>query len=119
MCWSVAPVTGGAGADTFRFELSSETGTASAADRVLDFSQADGDLIDLSAIDANSTVSGDQAFSFIGTDTFVSGTRGQLRFENRGDGNTWVQADLDGNMAADFEIMLAGSRTLTAADFVL
>jgi hypothetical protein len=30
-----------------------------------------------------------------------------------------VQADLDGNLAADFEIALLGSRTLTAADFVL
>jgi hypothetical protein len=30
-----------------------------------------------------------------------------------------VQADLDGNLAADFEIVLLGSRTLTAAGLVL
>ncbi|CAH0150237.1 calcium-binding protein [Roseomonas sp. CECT 9278] len=112
-------LTGGAGADTFRYEVASEPGLAANADRVLDFTQADGDLINLSAIDANTTVGGDQAFSFIGTAAFASGTRGQLRFENRVDGNTWVQADLDGNQVADFEIVLIGSKTLTAGDFVL
>ena len=112
-------LTGGNGGDTFRYMNVSETEFGVLADRILDFSQADGDLIDLSAIDANSTIVDDQAFDFLGTDAFASGTRGQLRFENRGDGNTWVQADLDGNTVADFEIMLVGSRTLTAGDFVL
>jgi Ca2+-binding RTX toxin-like protein len=112
-------LTGGAGADIFRFEASSETGIGSAADRIVDFSQFQQDLIDLSAIDADSTVAGDQAFSFIGTDGFASGTRGQLRFEHRGDGNTWIQADLDGNQIADFEIALLGTKVLTSADFIL
>lgn len=75
--------------------------------------------MDLSAIDPNSLVSGNQASSFIETGAFVTGARGQLRFENRGDGNTRAQAYLGGSMAADFETMLIGSRTLTVADFVL
>lgn len=37
----------------------------------------------------------------------------------RADGNIWVQSNLDGNPAADFEIVLLGSRTLTAAGLVL
>lgn len=123
----VAKVTAGTpGNDTLHGDSYSQAFSGAAGndalygrDRVLDFSQTDGDLIDFSAIDANSTIADDQAFSFIGTDAFASGIRGQLRFETRGDGNTWVQADLDGNTAVDFEIMLIGSRTLTAADFVL
>jgi Ca2+-binding RTX toxin-like protein len=115
----VDSLTGGSGSDQFRFALASETGLGTLADRITDFFQAQGDRIDLSAIDANAGVTGDQAFGFIGTGAFVSGTRGQLRFENRVDGNTWVQADLDGDRVADFEIMLIGSRTLTATDFVL
>jgi hypothetical protein len=42
-----------------------------------------------------------------------------LRYENRSDGNTWVQADLDGNAIADFEIALIGTLAPTAAAFIL
>lgn len=112
-------MTGGTGADLFDFDATSEVGVGPAADRVADFSQADGDRLDLSTIDANSAVAGDQAFSFLSTAAFVSGTRGQLRYEQRADGNTWAMADLDGNTVADFEVVLTGAVALTAADFFL
>ena len=112
-------LTGGTGADVFDFDALAEMGVGVTADRITDFLQADSDRIDLSGIDANAVAAGDQAFSWIGTAAFVAGTRGQLRYEQRGDGNTWIMADLDGNTAAEFEIVLTGAVTLVATDFVL
>ncbi len=40
-------------------------------DTIWDFSHAQGDRIDLSAIDANSSVGGNQAFTFIGAANFT------------------------------------------------
>jgi Ca2+-binding RTX toxin-like protein len=59
-------LAGGAGADRFVFTALSDS-TVAAPDRITDFSHAQGDRIDLHLIDANTTVAGDQAFSFIGT----------------------------------------------------
>ena len=106
-------MTGGAGADIFRFE-GGDTGLS--ADRITDF-LAGTDHIDLSAIDANSGAVGDQAFAFIGASTF-SGASGQLRYVYDG-ADTWIEADIDGDGAADFQIVLTGNVTLTAADFFL
>ena len=49
------------------------------ADRITDFSHAQADRIDLSAIDASTGAAGDQAFSFIGAGLYT-GVAGQLRF---------------------------------------
>ncbi|HEX8240488.1 MAG TPA: calcium-binding protein [Allosphingosinicella sp.] len=108
-------LTGGAGADLFRFE-SGDTGLGSAADRITDFLSGS-DRIDLSAIDANSALPGDQAFAFITTAAFT-GSAGQLRYS--GDGtDTWLEADVDGDGAADFQIVLSGSVALLPTDFTL
>jgi Ca2+-binding RTX toxin-like protein len=60
---------GGSGADRFIF-FSADDSRAGAADRIVDLFVGDnkytGDVIDLSAIDANVTQNGDQAFSFRG-----------------------------------------------------
>ena len=57
-----------------------ETGlTAATADVVADFNRAEGDRIDLSAIDADVYAAGNQAFTFIGTAAF-SGTPGEIRY---------------------------------------
>ena len=61
---------GGAGADQF---VVAEGGTVkdwSTADRIIDFSSTDHDLIDLKAMDANTLGKGDQAFTVIGTAAF-------------------------------------------------
>ena len=57
---------GDAGADDFVFKSVGEAGKGSARDVIRDFSRAQGDDIDLSAIDANTKAAGNQAFSFIG-----------------------------------------------------
>ena len=105
-------LTGGTGSDTFLFASASESAPG-AADRVTDFVFAQGDRLDLHAIDANTGSGGDQAFSFIGT-AALSGVAGQLRYE-AADGVTSVLGDVDGDGSADLQIDLAGTITVTEA----
>ncbi len=110
-------LTGNGGADRFVYEdiLDSRPGTA--RDRITDFSTAQGDLIDLSAIDAISfSTLRDDDFRFIGSSAFQYA--GDLRVVRSG-GLTLVQGDTDGDGWADVEISLSGSLTLTASDFIL
>jgi hypothetical protein len=83
------------------------------ADRITDFSHAQGDRIDLAAI-----VAGDQAFSFIGAGLFT-GVAGQLRFAFTSPGITTVAGDINGDKVSDFHITLTGTIHLVTADFVL
>lgn len=109
-------LSGEAGADTFAYTRA-DLGDARRSDRITDFDGAAGDRIDLSAIDADGR-GGDTAFAFIGAAAF-SGVAGELRAFVREDGMTIVQADVDGDGAADLAIRLEGAPALTAADFIL
>ncbi len=109
---------GGAGVDWFRFGNGDFGGaTAATADRIYDFSIAQGDRIDLSLVDSDFTFSGNQSFDFIGTHAFTHNA-GELRYMQSG-GNTYVFADQNGDTIADFAIRIDGNVTLLAADFVL
>jgi Ca2+-binding RTX toxin-like protein len=108
-------LSGGAGADVFRFD-SGDTGTGGGADRIADFLPGT-DRIDLSAIDADSGATGNQAFAFIGEAAF-GGIAGQLRWRFDGT-DTWIEGDLDGDGAADLAIVLSGVAVPAAADFIL
>ena len=114
--WGVDTLAGGSGADIFVFGSADTGNWQSNADTILDFSQADGDLIDLSAMDAVEG-GGDDAFSFIGTSAF-SGTAGELRYFTDPDG-AFLAGDTDGDGAADFFIRMDGVSDLSQADFVL
>lgn len=107
-------LTGGGGNDRFVFAA----WEAAAGDRITDFDS--GDLIDLSAIDANGAAAGDAAFAFIGAAAF-NGQAGQLRVS--GSGANWtVQGDLDGDGAADFAFdvkTLLPGQNFTAEAWVL
>lgn len=109
-------LTGGLGKDTFTYNSVSES-TATSRDLILDFSRSQGDKISLSAIDANSGLSSNQAFTFIGTSAF-SNVAGQLRYETSG-GLTTIFGDVNGDGVADLQIQLSGSIALIASDFVL
>ncbi|HET6941174.1 MAG TPA: hypothetical protein VFH89_03320 [Sphingomicrobium sp.] len=109
---------GGSGADKFVFRTGDSGGlTGSTCDRIHDFSQADDDRIVISPIDADATLSGDQVFTFVGSNGF-SGTAGELRYEQIGT-TTFIQGDTNGDGIADFLIRLDGLHTLTTGDFIL
>jgi Ca2+-binding RTX toxin-like protein len=72
--------------------------------------------VDLTQIDANSSVAGDQAFVLVSGS--FSGAAGEL-IQFADGAQTIVAGDVDGDASADFEIAFDGSPILTAADFYL
>ena len=110
-------LTGGDGRDDFVFAAGNSVGGS--ADRITDFSGAGvavGDRIDLSAVDADTTVAGDQAFTWRGSGT------GQLRAVEEG-ANTVIYGNTDRNAAYEFRLVIEDGPVrawnYTAADFVL
>ena len=82
---------------------------------IADFKSGE-DKIDLSAIDPNTALNGDQAFVWV---TNFNATAGQVRFATDGQGNGIIYLNTDRDTAAEYEILLTGVTTLTAADLVL
>ena len=111
-------IIGGTGADRFQFNLVSDSVVGPKADKITDFSHAQGDKIDLSPIDANTVLAGNQAFTFIGTGLYTH-TAGELRYAYTSPTTTTVAGDVNGDGTSDFHIVLSGNVALTAADFVL
>ncbi len=108
-------LTGGAGADRFVFAQVRIAGDAGAArDVITDFVSGQ-DKIHLARIDANSTKSGNQAWSL--ADAF-SGRAGELTITREGD-DLLLSGDVNGDGRADLVIELTGASTLKAADIVL
>ena len=99
-------LTGGAGRDRFVFGLDA---VGSARDRITDFSHAEGDRIDLSALD-------DERLVFRGSGVFTDD--GQVRVT--GAGHTWtVAVNLDDDRAAELLVTVISSSKLVAGDFYL
>ena len=113
-------LTGGPDADVFHYTALSDSGiTTATRDLITDFSQSDGDKIDLSAIDANTTTPGKQAFTFIGTNVTFTDHPGELRAYRTATGQI-IEGDVNGDGKADFSIALQDPLhqiTLTSADF--
>ncbi len=120
-------MTGGLGADTFDFNAPNESGVGIGNDDLItDFELsgvAGGDLIDLSTLDANGGVAGNQAFTFIGTAAFTAGAAGagQLRYVQSG-GDTFIQGNTNNNAGnIEFELRLTGLHALSGVageDFI-
>ena len=106
-------MTGGTGADLFRFTALADSVVGTSRDLITAFSQAEGDRVDLATIDANTRLSGNQAFAFIG-DAGFGRIAGQLRFAGG-----VLQADVNGDARADMEIAIQGVSMLLATDFIL
>jgi hypothetical protein len=96
--------------------VNQSTVAATVRDTLMDFSSAQGDKVDLSTIDANTTVAGNQAFVFIGAAAF-SNTAGELRAEVMGS-DTLVSADTNGNGVADFSLLVKGVTAMVGGDFI-
>ncbi|MFC3071032.1 beta strand repeat-containing protein [Phenylobacterium soli] len=110
-------LNGGSGADLFVYGATGESqvpGRNTSTDVISDFTHGV-DRIDLSAIDADTGLAGNQAFAFAG----ATPTAHAIWWTETG-GNTLVLADVNGDTTADMEIILTGvGKGLTAADFVL
>lgn len=83
---------------------------------IRDFNAAEGNRIDLRAIDVDAATAGNQAFNLIGGNAFGS-EAGELQVRVS-DASTLVR-DGDGDGAADFAVRLRGSVALQADDFHL
>lgn len=109
---------GGAGSDTFVFKSIDDSAVESfGRDKIMDFRPFQSDRIDLRAIDADSTKTGNQKFKFIGDDDFnMKG--GELRYQKKGS-DTLIFGDLDGDGNADFSIALDTALIMKSGDFLL
>ncbi|WFU66728.1 calcium-binding protein [Bradyrhizobium brasilense] len=123
--------TGGGGLDRMVISSLSESGVTFAQRDVIN-TFAHGDKIDVSAIDANTHLAGNQAFTFVSAFTHVPG---QLQWDLTGVSVTGVkgylvQGDVNGDAVADFSLQIYTSPTnnlaggsagwnLAAWDFIL
>ena len=106
---------GGDGNDVFQFDSVSDSQPGLLRDIIKDFvgnGNLPGDRIDLSPIDANTTIKGDQAFTYIGSRAFTA--PGQIRYSK-----DILQGNTDSNLSANFEIQLEGSPLLVASDIIV
>lgn len=108
---------GGAGGDLFVFDhLKDSHKKTGRADTIHDFNSAEGDIIDLSGIDARKG-GRDNDFKFIGTSKFHD-KKGELRIKETAD-KVFVKGDVKGNGKADFSLVVKDTDTLAVDDFVL
>ena len=101
-------LTGGFGADVFMYEQLSDSGALLAGrDRIMDFSTAQGDKINLHLIDPALTVV-----------TRFDNHAHQLMMSVQAN-NVTVMVDLNGDGVTDFSLMVSGVASLAASDFIL
>ncbi|MBV1798032.1 calcium-binding protein [Siccirubricoccus sp. G192] len=118
-------LAGGAGLDRFVFglmPLGLDTGRAAGQrDTINDFQPGE-DLIDLTGYRGDLRTP-QEALEYLGSGPMAATPHGAVRWEIRG-GNTLIQLDLDlpwqlADGVVDAEILLRGTMTLTAGDFLL
>jgi len=89
-------------------------------DQIADFTLGQ-DKIDLSRIDANGAVDGDQAFTFLADPARHSGDWTGLVWQtvNPQNGIATINVSTDGDAAAEMQIYMSHAYTFTAGDFIL
>jgi Ca2+-binding RTX toxin-like protein len=99
-------LTGGRGHDTFLFLSVDDYDPFTGPDLITDLTAKD--IIDLSAIDADSAADGDQAFHIVRT---FHGRAGELRASyDAGTDQTLFLLDIDGDGSADMQIAATGNQ---------
>ena len=99
--------------DTFIFNSQMDSGTGSNSDVIHKFDSGE-DVIDLSGIDADISISGNQAFAFTGN----SATANSVWLIKSND-DLILSADTTGDAVADFQIQFVQTGTLTEQDLIL
>jgi Ca2+-binding RTX toxin-like protein len=108
-------MTGGTGYDAFIYQAESDSPFGSTHDVITDFMRGC-DWIDLYQVDANSGLSGNQRFAWIGTQEFTAA--GQLRFV-QANSVTTIYGNTDSDLTPEFQIELTGTVNLHSYDFIL
>lgn len=106
--------------DTFKYFRLSDSTYEDGMDTIFNFEHFAGggtDKIDLSFIDATSSLVGNQSFLFVGSAGFSS-ANGEVMVTTVGDKSV-VMVDNDGDAAAEMVIIVEGVTGLTANDFIL
>ena len=106
-------MSGGTGADTFVYQALSDSPTTY-SDRITDFDPLV-DKVDLSQLDANTALAGDQAFAFVSA---FDHHAGQAVLVYDGSSTTTLTLDVNGDAVADFRLLLTGHITDTGG-FIL
>jgi Ca2+-binding RTX toxin-like protein len=105
-------LTGGPGADTFVFGSTADSTANIFRGTITDWETSD--IIDLAGIDANTSIGGNQDFTFLGlgaADLTVG--QGQLKYYQYG-GTTFLVGNATADNQADFQIQINGLHNLTA-----
>ena len=82
---------------------------------------ANGDIIDVSTIDADTTIGGNQAFTFLGLQTTASALSfgaGALWLENAG-GPTMLFGNIDNDAVIEFAVRINDGAGISAADYTV
>jgi Ca2+-binding RTX toxin-like protein len=112
-------MTGGAGADLFVWNSVNEIGWFNFdPDIVTDLNRAEGDLLGLSLMDADETVAGNQAFTFIGDASIPFTAPGQISFAHVGT-DTQILLNTNADPTVDGIIQVSGIHAVDASWFVL
>lgn len=110
-------LTGGSKADVFKFTALADSGTTSKLRDIITDFVSKVDKIDISTLDANAKLAGDQAFSFIGNAAFSKiDATGQLRFDTT---SHVLYGSVNADNKPEFSIQLNGVNSLVATDFIL
>ena len=94
-------LAGGAGNDVFDFNSLSELGLGATRDVISGWNA--GDKIDLTTIDWNASLAGDQAFTYLGSGAFTT-VAGQVRYSGG-----VLQFNTDTDTAVEYEIVITGT----------
>ena len=123
---AIDEMTGGGGMDVFLFSRTTESDPFSGYDRIRDFQGAGfnsngtiEDRINLSAIDSNVTIAGNQSFVFNGSSP---GGAGRIWMENVGN-ETWLRVNTDNDVSAEMTVRIldggGDARDYWRGDFIL
>jgi Ca2+-binding RTX toxin-like protein len=109
---------GGGGADTFRYLALSDSNAVTGMDRIVDFDFAEGDRVNVSAIDANAGLAGNQAFDTLIAADAAFTEAGQFRFSKQGN-YFLAEFNANGDPTAELAIRFQGIEPPEETWFIL